>query len=267
MKPWKFPARAAALSLAGLLCAAAAAPAPPKSSQQQVEHTFDRSVPLPAGQSVRIEHKFGGISVTTHASRDVHVLATIRVSVLTIGSRGICQQDPDSSRTGLKWGFYSHGLSRARQLLLAGKAKFLFQRRISNRSPRRCSPHGAQQFWQRESRGIESRHGHRQQGSVNVHDGRGLQLLRDSFGSIELIGNDGDADLSTNNGSITASQVRRSHGTRPLRQCYGVEYLERRDDHLRQWLRRSTDSRWLHEYHKLLRLRSRLGHHRRPQCS
>src|SRR5579863_7937168 len=58
----------------------APSPAPAASAQQQVSHNFDRSIPLPAGQSLRIEHKFGDITVRTHASRDVHVSAAIHVS-------------------------------------------------------------------------------------------------------------------------------------------------------------------------------------------
>src|SRR5579863_7266334 len=60
--------------------AAEPAGVPVGSAQQQVTHNFDRSIPLPSGQSLRIEHKFGDIAVRTHASRDVHVSAAIHVS-------------------------------------------------------------------------------------------------------------------------------------------------------------------------------------------
>src|SRR5579864_3130854 len=62
------------------ISAAAPAGVPAASAQQQVTHNFDRSIPLLAGQALRIEHKFGDITVRTHASRDVHVSAAIHVS-------------------------------------------------------------------------------------------------------------------------------------------------------------------------------------------
>ncbi len=48
--------------------------------QDQITRNFDKSVTLAAGESVRIEHKLGNITVHTHDSRDVHIVATIRVS-------------------------------------------------------------------------------------------------------------------------------------------------------------------------------------------
>ena len=74
----------AALAAAGLLAltaGTAAARAPqPNGPQEEVKHSFDRTVPLPSGQSLRIEHRLGSITVRTHSSRDVHVLASIRVA-------------------------------------------------------------------------------------------------------------------------------------------------------------------------------------------
>lgn len=66
-----------------LLMSAAAARArmpQPSGPQQEVKHTFDKTVPLPSGQSLRIEHRLGSITVRTHSSSDVHVSANIRVA-------------------------------------------------------------------------------------------------------------------------------------------------------------------------------------------
>src|ERR1019366_2143844 len=81
-----------AVSVVGMILLAAVLPAisdaapagrPGGSAQQQVTHNFDRSIPLPSGQSLRIEHKFGDITVRTHVSRDVHVSAAIHVSAFS----------------------------------------------------------------------------------------------------------------------------------------------------------------------------------------
>src|SRR5258707_323088 len=69
-----------ALALMRPISAAEPAGVPAAGAQQQVTHNFDKSVQLPSGQSLRIEHRFGDITVRTHASRDVHVSAAIHVS-------------------------------------------------------------------------------------------------------------------------------------------------------------------------------------------
>ena len=85
MKAWRVAACAAAIWMAGTAASVPvkATPAPERAAsgrEEVVSHNFDRTVPLPSGQSVRMEHKFGDITVRTHASRDVHIAATIRVS-------------------------------------------------------------------------------------------------------------------------------------------------------------------------------------------
>ena len=73
-------ARTAALLLIG--CApflGAAVPSPAASaSQQEVTRDFQQTVTLGAGQSVRIEHKFGTVKLHGESGRDVRISATIR---------------------------------------------------------------------------------------------------------------------------------------------------------------------------------------------
>src|SRR5260370_24347122 len=46
--------------------------------QEQVSRDFHQAVTLGAGQSVRVEHKFGSISVHGESGREVKISATIR---------------------------------------------------------------------------------------------------------------------------------------------------------------------------------------------
>src|SRR5437667_365772 len=74
------PLRLAAL--AGLLSAMllfTAKPVPAaNSAQEQVSRDFQQTVTLRAGQSVRVEHKFGGVRLHGEAGREVKISATIR---------------------------------------------------------------------------------------------------------------------------------------------------------------------------------------------
>src|SRR5690242_19233766 len=49
------------------------------SAQDEVSKDFQKTVTLGAGQSVRIEHKFGEVKVHGESGRDVKISATIRV--------------------------------------------------------------------------------------------------------------------------------------------------------------------------------------------
>src|SRR3979409_425115 len=48
------------------------------SEQEQVSRDFQKTVTLGAGQSVRVEHKFGEVRVHGESGRDVTISATIR---------------------------------------------------------------------------------------------------------------------------------------------------------------------------------------------
>ncbi len=65
------------LSLAALLFAAKPMLAA-NSGQEQVSRDFQQTIALGAGQSVRIEHKFGSVRLHGESGRDVKISATIR---------------------------------------------------------------------------------------------------------------------------------------------------------------------------------------------
>jgi hypothetical protein len=70
--------------MTALLCASLY-PAPARAAAQREEfsRTFQRSVSLQPGQSVRLEHRMGSIVVRTHAGSELSLNATIRVSAAT----------------------------------------------------------------------------------------------------------------------------------------------------------------------------------------
>ena len=67
---------------AGLISAALLSAASPMyaatSAQEQVTRDFQQTVTLGAGQSVRVEHKFGSVRLHGESGREVKISATIR---------------------------------------------------------------------------------------------------------------------------------------------------------------------------------------------
>src|SRR5580700_12178319 len=69
-------------AVAGVLCTLLVMTGMPvlaaNSAQEQVSRDFQKTVTLGAGQSVRVEHKFGEVRVHGEAGREVKISATIR---------------------------------------------------------------------------------------------------------------------------------------------------------------------------------------------
>src|SRR3989454_11283734 len=76
----KGPLRVAAVTgiFSVLLLVAGKAVLAGTSAQEQVSRDFQKTVTLGAGQSVRVEHKFGEVRLHGEAGRDVKISATIR---------------------------------------------------------------------------------------------------------------------------------------------------------------------------------------------
>ncbi len=49
-------------------------------AREEYTRNFDKTVPLAKGQSVRLEHHMGNVTVRTHGQAEVQIHATIRVS-------------------------------------------------------------------------------------------------------------------------------------------------------------------------------------------
>ncbi len=74
----KWLRRAASVAILYALLLAGKPAAGASSAQEQVTLDFQKTVTLGAGQSVRIEHKFGEVRVHGEAGRDVKISASIR---------------------------------------------------------------------------------------------------------------------------------------------------------------------------------------------
>src|SRR3984885_14992132 len=201
-------------------CAAGPAGSPAGTAQLQVTHNFDRTLPLPPGQSLRIEHKFGDITVRTHSSRDIHISAAIHVSAssqqdaeayanqiqihVESSASGVLVRTDYPSENNSGWGHGAPSVSVEYTIDMPENAPLTIRNKFG----------GVSVAGLKAATDIDA-----ENGSVSVHDGRGAQMLRASFGALELIGNEGDADLGVTNGNVTASDIR---GTLTLHDKFGA---------------------------------------------
>jgi hypothetical protein len=212
-----------AATLAGLffaalpLAAKSARAAEP--AQDQVTRDFQKTLTLGAGQSVRIEHKFGEVRVHAETGRGVKISATIRAQAssheeaesfaqkiqieVRQNSEGVRIKTiyPDEEN---KWFHNSKhsSWSVSYDIGMPGDAPLTV--RNSFGTVEASGIHGVAD--------IENSHG-----SLTVRD-IGAARLNNSFGSIELGGAAGNLIVNDNNGSVSVDSVK---GTLEVRNRFG----------------------------------------------
>src|SRR5712664_2535554 len=217
----KGPLRLAAVTgiLSALLLVASSPVLAANSAQEQVSRDFQKSVTLGAGQSVRVEHKFGEVRLHGESGRDVKISATIRaqassheeaeafaqkiqIEVLQ-SSEGVRIKTiyPEEEK---KWFHLSKISSWSVSYDIGMPSDAPLTVRNSFGSIDAARIHGAAD--------LENSHG-----SITVRD-VGAVRLNNSFGSIELNGANGNASVNDNNGSVQVADVK---GTIEVRNRFG----------------------------------------------
>ena len=185
--------------------------------QEEVSKGFQKTVTLVAGQSVRIEHKFGEVRVRGESGRDVRISATIRAQA---GSREEAQSFADKIQIDVQQ--TSEGV-RVRTIY-PDEGRHLFGRNTSYSvnydiaMPSEAPLNVRNNFGNtdvsaiRASTDIENSHG-----NVSARD-VGTARLNNSFGNIDLTGAMGNASVTDTNGNVQVSDVK---GTLEVRNRFG----------------------------------------------
>src|SRR5260370_37140717 len=210
---------AAAGLLSGMLLSAAKPAHAETSSQEQVSRDFQQTVALGAGQSVRVEHKFGSVRLHGEFGRDVKISATIR-------AQGTSHEEAESFAQKIKIEVQQTGEGVRIKTIYPEDEKRWFH--SSRRSSWSVSydigmPSDAPITVRNSFGGVEVAGVH---GAADVENGYGTLNVRDAgsgrwnnaFGSIELIGAGGNVSVSDNNGSVQVSDVK---GTLQVRNRFG----------------------------------------------
>jgi hypothetical protein len=177
------------------------------SARQEVSRDIQKSVPLAAGRSLRVEHSQGSIAIHTQAQNQVDVHASLRCSAdrLEEAHQG-CDQinvKVEESASGVlvrtkfpETGFFSghRNLSWAVDIEIA--------------MPENAPLDLRDQFGAVSVTGLRAPANIvAGNGKVSFTGGRGRQHIETSFGDIVLARNDGDVTIVNSNGRVTASDV------------------------------------------------------------
>jgi hypothetical protein len=206
-------------ALAGMLLWAAAPMRAAGGAQDEVSRDFQKTLTLGAGQSVRVEHKFGGVKLHAEAGRDVKIFATIRAQA---SSHEEAQSFAEKIKIEVQQD--SEGV-RIKTIYPEQENRWFRNSKHSSWSVNYDigMPSDAP-ITVRDSFGSVEVYGIR--GVADIENGYGSVTVRDAgagkwtnaFGSIDLSGVGGNAIISDNNGSVTVADVK---GTLEIRNRFG----------------------------------------------
>src|SRR5713101_287058 len=179
--------------------------------QEQISKDFQKTVTLGAGQSVRVEHKFGEVKLHGEPGRDVKISASIRAQASS-------REEAESFAQKIQIDVQQTAEGVRIKTIYPEEEKRWF--RLSKNSSWSVSydigmPADAA-FYVRNAFGSVNVAGIRgtadidnSHGSIAVRDA-GAARLNNSFGSIELTGAAGNTSITDNNGSVQVSDVKGS---------------------------------------------------------
>jgi hypothetical protein len=187
--------------------------------QEQVTKDFQKTVTLGAGQSVRIEHKFGSVTLHGEPGRDVKISATIRAQASS-------HEEAESFAQKIKIEVQQTGEGvRIKTIYPEDEKRWFHSSKNSSWSvsydigmPSDAPITVRNSFGGVEVTGVR--------GLADIENGYGTLIVRDAgtgrwtnaFGSVELTGAAGNASVSDNNGSVQVSDVK---GTLEVRNRFG----------------------------------------------
>src|SRR6266478_9292262 len=188
-------------------------------AQDQVSRDFQQSLTLGAGQSVRIEHKFGSVTVHGESGREVKISATIRAQASS-------HEEAESFAQKIKIEVQQTGEGVRIKTIYPDEEKSWFH--TSKHSswsvsydigmPAEAPVTVRNSFGSVDVAGVH--------GATDIENGYGTLTVRDAgtgrwtnaFGSIELNGAVGNVFVSDNNGSVQVADVK---GTLEVRNRFG----------------------------------------------
>lgn len=177
-------------------------------SREEYTRSFDKTIPLPAGRRIYIEHSLGDIVVRTHAQPEVVIHADIRVSApnaeqaKTFADHIEIAIEPSSSELSIRTHYPEHSGG----FLNMHNVSYCVQYQIT--IPETAPLQVRNSFGRVSVTGLKaSSEIVTSHGDLEFRDGRGVQRLEDSFANVRAVNNAGDVTVEDSNGSVDASDI------------------------------------------------------------
>jgi hypothetical protein len=203
--------RSRSISVA-LLCTLSVLPASAASPADREDFTrdFRKTLTLPPGQAVRVDHRQGNIIVRAHAKRELNLQASIRVSApnrddaARFGDQVQIAVDQSASGVVIRTQY-----PEERSGLFSNRRNVSFSVNYDLAIPEDSPLTLRNSFGNVTVSGIKANsditNAH---GMLTFVDGRGSHRLENSFGGIDVTNNAGDITVTNSNSFVTVKQVK-----------------------------------------------------------
>ena len=133
----------------GMVLIAGQALASNQPDREDFTRDFQKSLTVPTGQAVRLDHRQGNVTVRTHAQRELQLQASIRVSAPDkAGSDAVWKSNSDSRGPDRRRSFNSHAVSSGKQQPVLGPPERLILRELRSADASRFTANDQEQLWQ-----------------------------------------------------------------------------------------------------------------------
>ncbi len=171
-------------------------------AREEFKRDFSKTVGLPAGRSLRVEHRHGRLSVKTHNRNEVSIQAAIRCSATTANDARSC-----ADRIQVTVQESSSGVS-VRTEYPQNLRNVSFSVECDITMPDTAPLDLRNQFGSVDVSNLHANATiHNGNGPVAFLAGRGKHRIENSFGNTEVRTNDGDVTIVNGNGNVLATDV------------------------------------------------------------
>jgi hypothetical protein len=186
------------------VCCAALVNCWPAFGRDESSRDFKKSVALPSGRNLRIEHSLGNITVRSQPKNEVEIQATIKCSAETAELARTCVNEikiaVEESAAGVL--VRTEYPERRNQHNLSQTVRYDIT--IPETAPLEIRDRFGAVDVSNLHAPATINNGN---GSVKLTGGRGRQRIDNSFGAVEVLNNDGEVTVVNGNGDVTASGI------------------------------------------------------------
>lgn len=176
--------------------------------REEFRRSFNKTLPLAAGQKLQVEHSNGDVRIRTHGQPEVRVDAVIRVSSSDEEAAQKFSNEIQVTAEPGPGGVVVRTRFPEKKWVFSGSGHVSYSVDFDILMPETAGLSIKNRFGSVSVTGLKASADIRNSnGAIAFRDGRGTQRLENSFGSIDLVGNVGDAVIGNSNGSVQVIQL------------------------------------------------------------
>jgi len=175
--------------------------------REEATRDFSKTVALPAGRSLHIEHSLGSVNIHTHARAEVELRASIQCSARAIAEARDCVNQIKITVEETNAGVRVH-TEYPQTSFFNGRRGLSYGVNYDITMPDTAPLEVRNQYGEVNVADLHAAAAiHNTNGRVGFRNGRGAQRIENSYAEVQVQNNDGDVTVVSTNGSVGTSDI------------------------------------------------------------